>query len=232
MCLASCIDGREEVHLEADGSGKARFEFSMPASAARLYGGDTGIRTLISDITRSNPDLTLHRNEVSSESGRTHITVDLSFRSATSLVQAESIEPPPTKLPAAATHLLGEIQAIVDGRTVNLTRSMSPARAIPGATLMPASQFSGHRLQTIVHLPSPARHSNATRTENQGRTLIWDYSLADAIQSPIEQQLEVAFPLPIKTILGGTLAVALAGFLTVRTFSRRTKPSNPTENSR
>lgn len=227
LALASCIDGREELNLRADGSGTARLDYSLPASAARLYGGDSGIQTLIAELTRSNPALTLDRNQVATESGRTQISIGLSFESATALVETEEHGTSPSKLPAAAVHILGEVRALADGRSVSVTRSVSPAKAIPGAALIPTSQLAGHRLQTIVHLPSPARRSNATRTENHGRTLIWDHTLADAVQAPIRQELEISFPLPIKTILGGSLALTFASFLAARTFYRRTKPLPP-----
>jgi hypothetical protein len=194
LLLASCIDSREEFWIKADGSGRAHITYTIPATAARMHGGDAGIRKLIGDFLRATPSIKSTRHEVVTADGRTTAVVEFAFDSALDLMRttsADSLD----RLPAAASHFFGETDVRWSGRSLEITRNFSPGKALPGAALMPASQLDG-RLVTIMHLPAAANDSNATRVENNGRTLVWETSFADAVKSPVNHRFNMNVPLP------------------------------------
>ena len=55
--LASCIDGREEVWVNADGSGRADVSYSLPVAAARFQGGEAGVRRKIEGVLKEAPGI-------------------------------------------------------------------------------------------------------------------------------------------------------------------------------
>jgi hypothetical protein len=194
VLLVSCIDSHEEFWIEADGSGRAQITYTIPAAAARIHGGDHGIRKLIGDFFHATPSIKRARHEVVTRNGRTTAVVEFGFDSALDLMRTSSPESL-DRLPAAASHFFGETAVQWSGRSLEITRNFHPGKALPGAAILPSSQLEG-RLVTIMHLPAAANSSNATRTENNGRTLIWETSFADAVKAPVSHRFKMDLPLP------------------------------------
>jgi hypothetical protein len=194
VMLASCIDGHEECWMDAKGGGRAEITYSLPATMARLQGGDSGIHSLIADFFAQTPSLRMTRQEVVTSDGRTTVRIGMEFDSALDLVKA-SEGAGIHRLPAAASHLAGEVHARWRGRTLQVTRTSTPGKLFPGRSLLPVAKPEG-RLLTILHLPVVANASNATRTENDGRTLVWDIPLAEAVTAPVTYRFQVDVPLP------------------------------------
>lgn len=221
--LVSCIDGHEEVWLNADGSGRADITYSLPAAAARFQGGENGVKKMLGDFLSQTPALRSPTYEVTTIDGRLTVHVQASFDSALDLKDISKGESM-GKLPSSATGLTGSTLVTVSGRTVDFSRTISAGDALPGSSFMPASQFDGHRLTYIMHLPLAAMESNATRTENEGRTLVWDIPLAQAIKGPFATRFKANVPVPVwllasagtVTFAGGALA-----FFGFRKMSRR-----------
>ncbi len=128
------------------------------------------------------------------------------------------------KLPSSATHLSGKFAIKLRGRDLDLTRTISPSSALPGAGFLPASKFAGHRLSYIIHLPLAAKQSNATRTEDDGKTLIWDSPLDWAIKQPITTHFIAPIPVPswlISAIIIVFVIILVIGILILRKFKKR-----------
>jgi hypothetical protein len=218
LLLTSCIDGREEFWLNADGSGRADVTYSLPAMAARFHGGEAGVRKMVADFLANTPALKSSGCEVTTDNDRLTIRVRASFDSALDLKkisESGSVE----KLPSSANNLAGEITVRVDGRNLDFARTIAPGNALPGAKFMPDSKFEGRKLQYIIHLPDAATGSNATRIEDGGRTLVWDFPLADAIGQPVTTRFQAAIPVPawmFASIGGVALAVGALTFFSYR----------------
>jgi hypothetical protein len=213
--LTSCIDGREEVWLEANGSGRAEITYSLPAAAARLHGGDAGIRKLIARFLEDTPEIHSSSSEVLTENGRTRVKVSASFASALDLkevAEGRSID----RLPTAASYFAGQVKTEIRGRSVEFARTITPSKALPGSAFMPASQFEGRRLEYIMHLPVAVTESNATRVENSGRTLVWDVPLNQALKSPIVTRFKLDIPVPWTLVTAIALPLSLVGGLVFR----------------
>jgi hypothetical protein len=205
--VASCIDGHEEYWIDSHGGGRAEIRYSIPESFARMEGGDAGIRKIVSDFLKETPAITSSEYDVVTANKVTTVTLHAKFDSALKLAEVAD-GPSSHNLPAAAHHLLGEIKAETKGRTVELTRTTTPAQAIPGSTWMPLTSFEGNSLTYIVHLPNPAVESDATRTADDGRTLIWEIPLEKTLTSPAMIHFKMEIPIPWKIM--GAVAITLA----------------------
>lgn len=217
--LVSCIDGREEIWLNADGSGRADISYSLPAAAAKFQGGENGVRKMLGDFLGKTPAIKNPSYEVTTNEGRLTIHVQGSFDSALELKdisKGESME----KLPSSATGLTGSTVVSLNGRTVDFSRTIDAGSALPGSSFMPASQFEGHRLSYIIHLPLAAMESNATRTEDEGRTLVWDFPLAQAIKGPVATTFKAKVPIPVWVLASAGSVTFAAGFLALFTFRK------------
>ncbi len=193
--LSSCLDCHEEIWLEANGSGHADVCYTLPAVAAKFQGGEEGVRRLLEEFLADSKVLKSSSYEVNTENDRLKIRVRAAFDSALDLKEI-STGGHMGKLPAAASNLAGKVAVSVHGRTVDLTRTISPGAALPGSTFMPESSFDGHRLVYIIHLPMAATESNATRVGENGRKLVWDFSLAEAIKTPVTTHFKANVPIP------------------------------------
>jgi hypothetical protein len=210
--LVSCIDGREEIWLNSDGSGRADVTYSLPAAAARFHGGEQGVSQLLEKFLKNTPALTSSAHEVTTEGDRLRIRVRASFDSALDL-QKIPTSGSLSSMPASVNKLAGEVKVGISGRTVDFTRKISPGEALPGAVFMPASQFEGHHLSYIIHLPTEAVESNATRTEDQGRTLVWEYPMSQAIRTPFTTRFKAKIPIPTWLPVAAGIATPLAALL-------------------
>lgn len=226
--LASCIDGSEEYWLAADGSGRAEIRYEVPASFATSLGGISGVEDLLDRFVRETP--TLHHVTRAVTRRHDRLTVELKgdFKSVRDLIAAVSGDSALT--PAGGSSplepLIGDFAIQQAGTRVNFERTVHPGRAIPGSALLPASQFKGRRLVYQLHLPVAARDSNATRTADGGRTLIWERPLDGGMLKPLALRFEADLPLPwhwLAAGVGGTgLLAALAVYALRRRRNRRT----------
>lgn len=223
--LASCIDGREEYWLAGDGSGRAEIRYEVPVGLARSCGGEQGLEKLLDDFVRATPTLTNATRRVSCEGDRMVVDFKASFKSAIDLIDAVSGDSVlcSGNLKPVMEPLIGHFDFHRRGIKVELTRTVQPAKALPGSFLMPASQFAGRRLVYVMHLPAAAEESNATRTEDGGRTLIWDQPLTDGLRKSVIIHFKAAVPVPWRLLTTIAAVLALAGFIFVRSIRPRRK---------
>lgn len=219
LLLVSCIDGHEEYWVNSDGSGRAEITYSLPAAAARFQGGAKGVEKLLGNFLSTTPAITTSTHEVIESDGRLTAHVTANFDSVLALrnvADGGSM----SELPPSATGLAGDIKLDRVGRHVHASRVVAVGKAMPGASFLPASQFAGHRLCYRIHLPVAATVSNATRIEDEGRTLIWDHSLAEAVRSPFMLRFEAPVTIPRVWVVGA-MAILVTLIWVVCSFIRR-----------
>ena len=220
--LVSCIDGREEIWLNANGSGRADVSYSLPAAAARFQGGEAGVRRIIGDFLKNTPAIATSSYEVSTDQDRLKIRVQATFDSALDLKEISN-GASLAKLPSSASYLAGDMTVDVHGRTVDFSRTIAPGKALPGAIFLPATQFEGRNLTYIIHLPAAATDANATRVEDAGRTLVWDYPLSGALGNPLTLRFKAKIPVPTWAVASIAGTVLLLAYFAIRRM-RRVKP--------
>ncbi len=195
LLLSSCLDCREEVWLNPDGSGRIDISYTLPAAVAKLQGGEEGIRNMLGKALVANDVIKSPRYEVITLGDRLTIRVRAAFHSALDLKRATG-GAEMGKLPSSAANLAGKVEAKLSGRSIAFKRTITAGAALPGAFFMPPSSFKGHQLTYIIHLPIAAKHSNATHTEDSGRSLIWEIPLDKAIQKPVTTEFVAEIPVP------------------------------------
>lgn len=191
LLVSSCLDGREEVWINADGSGRADFTYEIPAQAARLRGGVEGVDRLVAELLETVPSAS---HEVVQEDDRLRVRVKVAFQSPDDLKSITS-SGTKTKNLASFDHMKGIFDVQRSFRTVDFTRTISPGKALP-TIIIPPSELAGRKLTYIVHLPVVPTESTATKVENGGRTLIWERPLSGAVRQPIVVHFKAKIPIP------------------------------------
>ena len=223
LLAAACVDSREEYWIDSRGGGRAEITLTIPATALRLQGGEQGVTEMIDSFMREIPGVEMTHRGVETHGDRATVEIKLKFGSALDLAEFAN-SPALRELPSAVRQLTGMVDVSLSGRELSYTRSSHPGRVIPVVSLLPSSRFDG-RLVTIIHLPAAAKESNATRLENDGRTLVWDRPLADAMKAPLVTRFKMDIPIPWPLVLGVGMPVGLGcGFLLVRRFRPRKSP--------
>jgi hypothetical protein len=220
LLLPSCIDGHEEVWIEANGSGRAEITYSIPARAVQLKGGDKAVAEMIRSFLADTTEISQSTCEVLTEGDTTRICVRTTFDSALDLKNTTE-GPGSEHLPPAAKHLAGVVATTLEGRSLDFTRTIQPGKAMPGSSLLPNSTYQGHHLTYIIHLPAVPGTHNATRTENGGRTLIWEKNLKEAIRAPIITHFRMDVPIPWKWIAPICVCLGLLAILAARMLRKR-----------
>lgn len=224
LALGGCIDSREEVWIERDGSGRAEIRVEIPSAATTLHGGPDGLRELVESFIDGGSGIETDSITISTADARTTVAVAIRFESAlkaSEVMEGEAID----QLPTAAQSFVGTARTRIHGLTLDFNRTIDPGAALPGATLLPGKPWQGHALEYIIHLPVAAKSSNATRTENDGCTLVWDIPLADAVRAPFSTRFEMDLPIPWSTVSAVAIPLSLAGgWLLLR---RIRKPAAP-----
>jgi hypothetical protein len=219
LLLVSCIDGHEEFWLNADGSGHADIRYRLPAAAARLHGGESGIKQQIEQLLHSSPSISGVISDVTTEQDGVNVQVQFDFQSVTDLKQlAHGFRT--KKWPSPAVHLAGDVHLSRSGRTVEFSRTVHASKALAGAMFLPASQFKGRKLRYCVHLPVAPDVTNAVARTDGGKTLTWEFPLSQAIRQPITTRFTAKIPIPA-WVYGGAGVIAAIGVGAIHAYLRR-----------
>ncbi len=213
LCLlaSSCIDCREEYWIERDGSGRATVEYNIPASLLAMS-GEPALRDSVKAWMSDHKQLVLESFDISHAGDRTTVKASVSFHSALDLVTLAT-DGSLDSLSPATKALAGHFDFRARGREVELCRTVRPSDALGGGLFIPESQIKGKRFVYTLHLPTAATSSNATRTEDGGKTLIWDHPLSDGMTAPIMVRFKANMPIPMKWISLGGGGLVLIAFL-------------------
>jgi hypothetical protein len=196
LLLSSCFDIREEIWIESDGSGRAELEYVIPSSALGLGGGEELLRKEVQRLIDSEPDLHLDSLAVSSNGKDSTISLKVSIDSMLSLISMQDNEVF-RSMPESASGFIGEFDVSLAGLTVDFKRRIDLKGTLGLASLaISKDQREQRRLYYAIHLPNEAASHTATEVADEGRTLIWDYSLAQALSSPIDTNFRARIPIP------------------------------------
>lgn len=193
--LTSCFDGKEELWLAKDGAAAYEATYDVPTTTVRLGGGEAKLRSSVDEWLKESPEVRCEAFDITQHEDRTRIHIRISCASVLKI--AELSKPEKSKsMPNPFQHLAGVVEVKRDGLDVELTRTISPNRALIGGLFLPRKEIDGRRLVYVMHLPKAPLESNATRTEDDGRTLVWDYTLAEGLKHPLVTRLKGRVPLP------------------------------------
>lgn len=197
---ASCVDSREEIWLDPTGSGRAKITVTLPTSIITLRGGPDALRTMIGQLFSPIATVSDLRQDFSTLGSDSIIELSFRFASALSLLEELEKSTQNEKIPPALRHILGHARFQTKGLSFIAERRIDVPKAIPAARFLPASH-TDHRFVTILHLPIKATTHNATRTEDHGKTLIWEMPLSSALQAPHIQRVVIRPPIRLIILL-------------------------------
>jgi hypothetical protein len=196
LLLGACFDIREEVWIHRDGSGRAELKYTIPESALLLGGGIAGLEQKVRELVATEPKVRLDDVKVSTAGGEARIAVKLSTDSMLSLLELQESEAF-QELPDAAGNIAGTVVVKLRGLDIDFTRTVKVREALGLASLAIGAEDRRDRsLEYIVHLPKAPKESNATRTENGGKTLVWKATLGEALKRPLVTRFRAALPIP------------------------------------
>lgn len=215
LVLCACFDIREEVWIHRDGSGRAELDYTIPESALLLGGGTAGLENKVRELVATQPKIRLDAVTVTTGGGEARIAVRLSTDSMLSLLELQESEAF-QELPDAAGNIAGTVVVKLRGLDIDFTRTVKVREALGLATLAIGADDRAQRsLEYIVHLPKAPKESNATRTENDGKTLVWKATLGEALKRPLVTRFRAALPIPwyahavAALLLAGIVALVL-----------------------
>lgn len=214
LLICSCFDIREEVWISADGSGRAELTYVVPASAVKIAGGSEELEAKIRTAIARQQQLRLDDLEVSGEGDRITVRVALSTDSVMSLRKLDD-DGGMDNVPSAAIDLAGKFKVRMRGLDVDFTRTVRVREALGLASLMIGrEERQSRRIESIVHLPVPARESNATVVADGGKTLEWRSTLDDALKGPLVTSFKARLPVPkVVWFAAALIVIAVAGLI-------------------
>ena len=218
--ISSCLDVREEFWVHEDGSAEAEITCHMPRAATLALGGPDGAKEMVEKLLAEEQSIDSYETQVT-ESGKrltlkVHCSVDqlMDFDNIRkSIQQREDLHP-------AVRKMVGEFNISVVGMSgISVTRQVSPGEAVPALRWLPKSQTEGHGFVKIMHFPQPIKQHNAHETWDDGRTLMWESSLAEAVETPMVYEFVMPYPIPKGWIISAVIcltAIAVGIVLLIR----------------
>ncbi len=186
LCLLSCIEGKEEVWVEADGSSRIEMEYILPVAARRqIVGSFQHLKKIADEIDGAN----LEEPSVEYiEGNQIRLFAKMSFDDPFAgrdfqerLLASES----GNAKPSTAGALVGRMDAKFDSGAASLKRTIFTSSLFPLKNTTPSVAernrkiLKGAKLDYVVHLPNAPLSSNAMSTDDEGKTLKWSFLLAD-----------------------------------------------------
>ena len=196
LLLAACFDVREEVWIHRDGSGRAELRYTVPDSALLLAGGSAALEEKIRALVATQPPLRLDGVQIAAWDGQAHVAVNISTESMLSLLDLKKSEDF-DDLPESSAAIAGHFDVRLKWLDLDFSRSIHVREALGLASLaVGADDRANRRLTYIVHLPKAAKESNATELRDGGKTLVWDYTLGEAMKKPVVTRFRATMPIP------------------------------------
>ncbi len=218
--FSSCLDSHEEVWLNADASGKAKVEISIPLAATLIHGGEKGVKSMVVDFMDASPAFTTYTVETSSKKDQLQIDISITFKNALELTNINS-GPAFDKLPSAARDLIGYTKINFHGTDLKYHRKIDLTRAIPGSGFITKEQLKDHSLTTVIHLPKAATSHDA-QFAAKGKVLTWSTPIERAFREPLNQSFTMPLPIPwLKIVSIALLIIFLITALIYYVYRRR-----------
>jgi hypothetical protein len=217
LLLSSCIEGDEEIFINADGSARVMAIYRVPSLLLSAEDAQD-LRSSIEAEVGAVENLILLTNKIEKQNGDRVIMLEVGTEDITSLEGTLSVHDPAverSKGDKILHAIIGRIMVNMSGLKVHLNREIHLESLLDeylgssGASILGDSAF-----RYTVHLPYAAESSNAHEVLNDGRTLTWSHQLADFSDRPIILSMTTRIPIPWWVYaLGAFLVVVVAWVL-------------------
>lgn len=216
--LASCIDGDKEIWLERDGSGRLEATSKMPPRLMESFGSAPVLQKQLEDAIAKEPGLQIEHLDNHLENGRVVFEFTASFddvRTLAAFPKKHLRNPATPDTPGSEEALFGTMNLEINGLTLEFNRTVNLAPVFPDNIRQNPGFLGESAFRYVVHLPAQATKHNATDTNNNGRTLRWNFLLRKHASSPMILTMKAPLPVPWWIWLSGALVIALVVFLLI-----------------
>lgn len=212
VLISSCIDGEEEVFIEADGSARVKAVYRVPGMLFSAEDAER-LKTNIAEEVEKEKHLTLMTNRIDKENGSRIVTIEIETDNMLAIEGALAEHVPGVNRSKADQMLhaiMGDITVSLQGLSADFSREVyleplfNEHLGNGGMSILGDSEF-----RYIVHLPEAVEQSNAHVVEDGGRTLMWSYKLRECAQKPILLQMVAPIPLPWWVYAAGLVILLL-----------------------
>lgn len=216
----SCIDVREEFWLHKNGSAAAEITCRMPRMATMAIGGPEAIREMTERILAEDKRVDSYEVQVTEEQKRVSLRIHCRVDDAMDLRRLRDSIKLHKELPPQVRKMVGDFDISLKGvGGLAVTRTVNPSDAVPALRWLPKTNMEGHSFVKILHFPHPVSDHNAHDSWDDGRTLMWESSLANAIQGPLVYEFVMPLPIPwvwIGVVVISIVLLVLIGFLLIK----------------
>lgn len=234
LTLASCIDYREELWIQANGSGRIDATITIESPLGQPTDGGTGtepdaVEKELRELFEATEGVELEYFQPFTEGNRRGWTFRAAFRDIRQLKPAlasaqgeigaifgdfEIVRLPDSRLSIERTvHLSppAESATAADGNaapTGNESQSPDLAAALGKSfgNLMADALLSKHHLTYITHFPTEVIGANSSTIDRAANTVTWRIPLSQAVKGPVAMTAEIRRP-------GGWMLWVFGGFL-------------------
>ena len=199
-CLMyACIEGEEDVWIEADGSARIVATYRVPAMLLSEKDSEQFKQSVESGIG-ANPHLRLVTNRVDREQGRRVIRLEIETDQIAALEDLGGKPDPniqPTKSSRILNAILGTIEMNMEGLNVSLRREVDLKPLLDKYVGKNASaMLDDSEFRYTIHLPKGVKNSNAHEVSENGQVLRWRYNLGELKGEPIVMHMIAPVPIP------------------------------------
>lgn len=212
LLLHSCIEGDEDIWIDADGSARVKAVYRVPGVLFSASDAEE-LKTNIAEEVENEKHLKLITNRVEKINGHRVITIEIETDDALALEGALAEHHPgvtPSKADKMLHAIMGRITIQQDGLSAEINREVDLSPLLDehlgkkSAAMLGDSEF-----RYTVHFPDAVESSNAHVVENGGRTLKWAYKLRECANKPIVLNVVAKASLPWWVYGAGVIVVAV-----------------------
>jgi len=200
LALASCIEGEEQIWLNADGSGRVEARYKMPSAVAKRMGEPAELVRVLQEAAERDPHVEITHLAHNSEAGGITLAFSGTFDDLNKLASFPKRQLRDTLNPdkrVQAEVLFGEASMFVaDGiitydREVDISWLLQSNPATKSIAKMPAL-FGKSSLTFILNLPGEAEESNASSQSEDKLRLEWNFLLKENTNGPMPMTAKAA----------------------------------------
>lgn len=226
LILTSCLEGEEEIWINADASGRLVAHYDVPARVLTELGDPEDFIRALRLVDEGEDGIEISELQFTQSGGRAVFHLEATFQDARELLSIserneelfiEETNSDPENLDGIA----GDINFDLKWLTPTFHRTVSPADIFPEIVKKRPKMLGPATFKYTIHLPAAIKESNAHVVSDDGKTVSWAFRLSEHFDQPMEMSFTTELPIPwwawvILALLGGLLVWLVWRFLVRR----------------
>lgn len=229
LLLSGCIEGREELWLNPDGSGRLQATYRMPHVIMGQFGGAKKLTTTLREAAERDPHVDLSEISYRSEKGDIILEFEGTFddlRKLCTFPQRQLRHPDDPEKPVKAEILFG-ITELTIAKEISFHRTIDISSILTKQLKKKPSLLRDSQFRYVLNLPVSATASNAHKLSSDRKRLEWTFLLRDHVTEPMILTARGPLPVPKYIWVLAGLVILVPAVLLMRYLQRKRalKPS-------